>query len=489
MGHKTVTFTKETEQRTYVQGEFTGKYHGSLNQEKWYSTFEFYDIHIYHGEINNLKNEKEHRETINETIYNSIVSETQLTQKSFENVLVSLDSPYGDYNNFRLTINDPKLESIQIYDVVKDGNQTFGTLSCFVSGYLSKVSKETSEIEVEICDYCDRFLEECTCIESKSSEVAVVKDPVSHSTIEESFWPKNFGTWTNSNKNWGRDFFDNSGFGCLRALGLLAGVLVLISFGPIGLSFGAMIFLIYAIGIVLTRTFPNLTRNSKWLLYLSIGLLFLGLLWHIRDQNNKVKVSPETIDKPKKSETQKIEETKNVIISSPSNAEPQNEKRNGSIKQNPTIGPNTIENVFQESFEKQNTQQPGTSFLDSKTHFEEPDTSYEDTILLLPKETSSFSKSTSELPNFQPNNTSIKEDETLNQAKALGPRQKQSKAIEIMSGIEFHEGGVYICNGKSSKRYHFNPNCPGLSNCSTSIYQINIPTARRKGRTLCKIEE
>ncbi|TMM55834.1 hypothetical protein FEE95_14365 [Maribacter algarum] len=487
MGHKTVTFTNETEQRTYVQGEFTGKYHGSLNQEKWHSTFEFYDIHIYHGEINNLKNEKEHRETINETIYNSIVSETQLTQKSFENVLVNLDSPYGDYNNFRLTINDPKLESVEIYDVVKDGNQTFGTLCCFVSGYLSKISTETSEIQVETCNQCNQFLEECICNDSISSNATIVEDPVSNPSFEKSFWSRNFGSWTNSNKNWGWNFFDSSGFGCLGALGLLVGLLVLMSFGLPGILIGALILLVYAISGPFTRTFQHLTRGLKWLLYSFIGLLLLGILWYFVEQNNLVNFSSIPHDKNKTSKTQKIKESRNIGNSPQPNAKPQNEKINSSIEQNSTIETDAINDESQESFESQNIKQNNSSILDLKTRSEEVNNSSKENIILQSEKTNSY-KSTSELPNIKSNNTDVRTDENQPQTQASSTRQKQSKAMEIMSGIEFHEGEVYICKGGYSKRYHFNPDCPGLSNCSTRIYQINIPAAERQGKTLCKRE-
>lgn len=44
---------------------------------------------------------------------------------------------------------------------------------------------------------------------------------------------------------------------------------------------------------------------------------------------------------------------------------------------------------------------------------------------------------------------------------------------------------VYICKGKSSKRYHLDKYCRGLSNCSTDIYKVSLKEAKRIGRTLC----
>lgn len=487
MGHKTVIFTNETEQRTYVQGEFTGKYRGVLNHENWRPNFEFYNIHIYQGEINNLKNEIENPEIINETIYNAILSETQLTQKSFENVLVNLNYTIEDYDSFRLAIKDPKLEFVQICDVVKDGNLTFGTLTCFVSGYISKASIETSAIEVETCDQCGQFLEECTCSDSKSSNISIAEDPVLTPDIEESFWSKNFSSWTNSNENWGWDVLDNSGFGCLGLLGILIGILVLISFGLPGILVGAFILLIYAIIGPLTRSFPNLTRGFRWFLYTLIGLLLLGWLFHALGRNNQINMSSIPQQSNKVPKTQKASGIKKFPNSSPVNSKSQNEQENTSAEQNTTFGTDVITIRSQENSESQNASSNNLPQLYSQFPSEEVNNSNEKSVESQTEEINSSLENVLEYQNDEPNNANQMSSESQTQASER--RQKIEKTVEIMSGIDFHEGEVYICNGNSSKRYHFNPSCPGLSNCSTRIYQINIPTAKRKGRTLCKREE
>jgi len=48
---------------------------------------------------------------------------------------------------------------------------------------------------------------------------------------------------------------------------------------------------------------------------------------------------------------------------------------------------------------------------------------------------------------------------------------------------------VFVCNGKSSKRYHFKKNCRGLSNCRSSISEVSIEEAKKRGRTLCGWED
>lgn len=51
------------------------------------------------------------------------------------------------------------------------------------------------------------------------------------------------------------------------------------------------------------------------------------------------------------------------------------------------------------------------------------------------------------------------------------------------------ETKVFICKGKSSKRYHLKKNCRGLSNCSTDTYEITLKKARELKRTLCGWED
>lgn len=51
------------------------------------------------------------------------------------------------------------------------------------------------------------------------------------------------------------------------------------------------------------------------------------------------------------------------------------------------------------------------------------------------------------------------------------------------------ETTVYICKGKSSKKYHLKKNCRGLSNCSTKTYEVTLKEAKKIGRTLCGWED
>ena len=48
-------------------------------------------------------------------------------------------------------------------------------------------------------------------------------------------------------------------------------------------------------------------------------------------------------------------------------------------------------------------------------------------------------------------------------------------------------GSVYICTGGSSKRYHCDRDCKGLSRCSGEIEEVTEEEAEDMGRTPCKI--
>lgn len=68
---------------------------------------------------------------------------------------------------------------------------------------------------------------------------------------------------------------------------------------------------------------------------------------------------------------------------------------------------------------------------------------------------------------------------------------KKSFLIGLLSVFLFSfssQQEVYICKGKSSKKYHKSSKCRGLSNCSTSIYKVSLNEAKNAGRTACKIE-
>jgi len=51
------------------------------------------------------------------------------------------------------------------------------------------------------------------------------------------------------------------------------------------------------------------------------------------------------------------------------------------------------------------------------------------------------------------------------------------------------ETKVFICNTKSSKKYHLKKNCRGLSNCSTETFEVTLDKAKELKITLCGWED
>jgi len=48
---------------------------------------------------------------------------------------------------------------------------------------------------------------------------------------------------------------------------------------------------------------------------------------------------------------------------------------------------------------------------------------------------------------------------------------------------------VYLCNTKGGKKYHFDKDCQGLSNCKGEIIKVTLKEAKEKGKTICGYED
>ena len=49
------------------------------------------------------------------------------------------------------------------------------------------------------------------------------------------------------------------------------------------------------------------------------------------------------------------------------------------------------------------------------------------------------------------------------------------------------EKTVYICTGKSAKKYHKSPRCKGLRSCKGDIVEVELSRAEAMGKTPCRI--
>lgn len=264
MGFKTIKVQKQVPRKTFVQGDFIGKYFGRLNKDQEsFSVSKIYDISIYEGKIFHVVNSTAHAEVINENIYDIIDSEVQLEQHSFEDVVCFPNKDSHDYDGYRLHIHEPKLEDVRIRDVVKEGKQTFGTLLCKVSGYLLDHIYEEEEIEIETCDDCDNPLVECTC--TKALEVTPPSTPERP--------PKRLPYVKSFN-----DYTAGSSWGCWPIVGILAALFIIFSFGLPGVFFLLVMGLLYLLGrsAIVSEIFT-------WLAYIILALFFLVVVFSVID--------------------------------------------------------------------------------------------------------------------------------------------------------------------------------------------------------------
>ena len=530
MGYKTITFSSEVEKRTYVQGEFMGKYYGTINYKMLFSKTELYDIQIYEGEISNLKNDREHPKIINDIVYDAITSETQLTQKSFENVLVNLNTSISDFDSIKLAIREPKLEAVQIYDVVKDGNNTFGTLTCLVSGYLLEIETKYDTIEVETCDDCNQVLEDSTCNEITPTvvdeekikkEVVVIENPV-----QETYW-KSIGKPFNR-ENRRRLWYDaiNTGPGCIGAIGLLFGLLFLFLFGLPGLLTGVFLAFLYIIGAFF-GFLPSLPYHWRQMIYACIGLLLLGLILNLFQQPsnyntvNKSKIETSETNKdesdnfnnpPNKStptlDSEITSSDKIDILDIDTSLEEEAEER--PLEQIVTLYSDSIDNLYRDSILSnlpiqmlsdsitpssisQNNNSNNSLGSNPQNNLKRtnelpiPNTNTQQSLTPSNEALNDVIIVTKESTNKPVNNSVISAVDTTNQISK--PREKIKRVPEIMGSTVFREGAIYVCKEDENKFYHLIQNCKALEDCTSTIYQINTPVAEREGYSLCQLEK
>ena len=48
---------------------------------------------------------------------------------------------------------------------------------------------------------------------------------------------------------------------------------------------------------------------------------------------------------------------------------------------------------------------------------------------------------------------------------------------------------VYVCDSSGARKYHLDPHCRGLSNCSHRIVKTTLEKAKASGKTLCAWEK
>lgn len=76
----------------------------------------------------------------------------------------------------------------------------------------------------------------------------------------------------------------------------------------------------------------------------------------------------------------------------------------------------------------------------------------------------------------------------IDKVKAVTPLMSNVASVREVN-YSADDDEVYICTGGSSKRYHYDPDCRGLSRCTGDIEAISISEAEDIGRTPCRLCE
>jgi hypothetical protein len=167
MGFRKIKFLKSVDRRTYIKGSFIGKYRGEFDKTKsdsFSNNEEYYDIDVYEGELVNFKIERDNPSEINEKKHAEFQSEVHFLQKQFDNIISKPVTPLvDDFDVFKFKIVEPKIKNVKIEKVIKDDRQTFGTFTCTVFGYIVDTIEVEEEIDVEVCDQCDKLVSNCIC--------------------------------------------------------------------------------------------------------------------------------------------------------------------------------------------------------------------------------------------------------------------------------------------------------------------------------------
>jgi hypothetical protein len=125
--------TYKENRRTYVKGDFTGKFHGLLDNSFALSQREkYFDIHFTEIKVENLKN-------INETEYTDMPVEICCT----DNIPTTINC-FVDGLAFKLNLNLPKVNINSVIDVLPEAKERFGTIKGIIYAYVE------DEIEINV---------------------------------------------------------------------------------------------------------------------------------------------------------------------------------------------------------------------------------------------------------------------------------------------------------------------------------------------------
>jgi hypothetical protein len=144
------TIEEYVERRTYIKGDFQGKFIGHFDSMKSDSLHEnFYDLEVIKGEIFTTKDkenirhwesgEPEEFETVDKFITNLP-----------EILLLNIKTSEGEIKSYNINLNEAKLSRFSLTNQVHEKDRVFGDIKGIISGYIKHYDTQLVQKEIQL---------------------------------------------------------------------------------------------------------------------------------------------------------------------------------------------------------------------------------------------------------------------------------------------------------------------------------------------------
>jgi hypothetical protein len=253
------TFNLTRERRTYILGEFKGKYYGELDEEKIdFSVEQYYDFTLYEGTITVDAMEKLRKES--DGPFTGFRQVDKFPGKLPDPLPCEI-SFLSSKETYKLDIHDLRFEkgSIQIVDHQQDDHEVFGTLKAIATGYIRDDVEYTEERAVWEDDILPPDFEP---VHSDPKPDLISDNSSVGPDVYRPGKPHRSGGYAYSHKTTVQE-------GCstalLQLLGIILLVIFLIAMGPVGLILLAIGVIVYLLSFVGPKTAEWIGRIFSFL--------------------------------------------------------------------------------------------------------------------------------------------------------------------------------------------------------------------------------
>ena len=266
------------ERRTYIKGEFKGKFIGYFNPEKSDIKHEnFYDLEVISGEVKTIKSKDNVRHWANGEPEEFENIEKFLTQLP-ENLPIEIIEDDGEIKTYSVNLNDKKLIDYQLSNQVYESNKIYGDISGTISGYLRHFDIELESVEVDYQDKKTKNLH----LKGIPEKIKTYKQ-TGNTEVTDNYkrWEYYYSDKSTYWGPWKKQLRNSSSYSFWTALGLIIQIIItavviipLLIFGwkfilPIGILIG-LVYLLSFLGNVILSLF-------KW--FLRIAGIVILILW------------------------------------------------------------------------------------------------------------------------------------------------------------------------------------------------------------------